>query len=164
MQLMLQLMRFVHERVCLCVCVRLSVYCVLAHSVQENQNGSHENQHPAEAAAAEAAASGKCKVNFVEGHASSSSRSIPWQPYTHPIGTVVFVFTPLYVCRHFVHIVWPDVSFRIEFSILRSCCCCIASIVEPSDGLVATPGDSISIKETAYQIEFSINVIHIGRD
>lgn len=51
------------------VCVCVYQFTASLHTVQENQNGNHENQHPA--AAAQAAASGKCKVNFVEGHASS---------------------------------------------------------------------------------------------
>lgn len=144
-QLMLQLMRF------LCACVRVCVYQFTAslHTVQENQNGNHENQHPAAVAkAAATAASGKCKVNFVEGHASSRTEqelplAISWQPYRTLLPPFCYWFSCICiynalsvcvcVCRHFVRIVWPDVTFRIAFSILRSsCCCCIVSRVQSS--------------------------------
>lgn len=95
-------------RVCVCVCACVCVYQFTAslHTVQENQNGSHENQHPAAVAVAtQAAASGKCKVNFVEGHASSrTGASLGHQLATlysaslPAIGTVVFVFTLLCLC------------------------------------------------------------------
>lgn len=94
----------------MCACVCVYQFTASLHTVQENQNGSHENQHPAAVAVAtQAAASGKCKVNFVEGHASSSSSSRTGASLGHQlatlysatlpaIGTVVFVFTLLCLC------------------------------------------------------------------
>lgn len=150
MQLMLQL-----ARVCACGCVCVYQFTASLHTVQENQNGSHENQHPAAtAAAAKAAASGKCKVNFVEGHASS--RSFPWPSVgspTHsvhpPISTVVFVFTLLRV-RVCATIMCALFGLTFHFALSLAFC-----------GLAAAfHRIEYSIKETAYKIEFSINLMY----
>lgn len=134
-------------RVCVCACVCVYQFTASLHTVQENQNGSHENQHPAAVeVATQAAASGKCKVNFVEGHASSSSRT--GASLGHQLATLYSPSPSCYwfsciciypavsmcvcVCCHFVRIVWSDVSFRIAFSILRSYCCCIVSRAQSS--------------------------------
>lgn len=118
-------------RVCVCVCAFISLLrpCTLCRKTKTSAMKINIRQQQQQQQRQQQVASARSTLlkDMPAAGASLGHQLAALHTLYIPLLVQLYLYLPycvcVYMCHHYVRIVWPDVSFRIEFSILRSCSC-----------------------------------------